>query len=73
MIEPNIIFEDNHIIVVIKPQNVSVQADDSGDEDLLTAIKNYIKVRDKKPGNVYVGLVHRLDRPTGGVPLTTQR
>lgn len=67
MIEPNIIFEDNHIIVVIKPQNVSVQADDSGDEDLLTAIKNYIKVRDNKPGNVYVGLVHRLDRPTGGV------
>ena len=67
MLEPNIIYEDNHVMVVIKPQNISVQADDSGDEDLLNIIKNYIKVRDNKPGNVYVGLVHRLDRPTGGV------
>lgn len=67
MLEPNIIYEDNHIIVVIKPQNVSVQADDSKDEDLLNAIKNFIKIRDNKPGNVFVGLVHRLDRPTGGV------
>ena len=67
MIEPKIIYEDNHIIVVIKPYNIPVQADKSGDLDMLTIIKNYIKQRDNKPGNVYLGLVHRLDRPTGGV------
>ncbi len=66
-IEPKIIYEDNHIIVVIKPQNISVQADDSKDMDMLTIIKDFIKERDNKPGNVYLGLVHRLDRPTGGV------
>lgn len=67
MIEPRIIYEDNHIIVVIKPQNISVQADSSKDVDMLTIIKDYIKQRDKKLGNVFLGLVHRLDRPTGGV------
>ena len=67
MIEPNIVYEDNHIIVVIKPYNVAVQEDESKDEDMLTIIKNFIKQRDNKPGNVYLGLVHRLDRPTGGV------
>ena len=67
MIEPKIIYEDNHIIVVIKPHNIAVQADESGDEDMLTIIKNFIKVRDNKAGNVFLGLVHRLDRPTGGV------
>lgn len=66
-IEPKIIYEDNHLIVVIKPHNISVQADDSKDIDMLTIIKNFIKERDKKPGNVFLGLVHRLDRPTGGV------
>lgn len=66
-IEPKIIYEDNHIIVVIKPQNVSVQEDESKDLDMLTIIKNFIKERDNKPGNVFLGLVHRLDRPTGGV------
>lgn len=67
MIEPNIIYEDNHIIVVIKPHNISVQEDESKDPDMLTIIKEFIKVRDNKPGNVFLGLVHRLDRPTGGV------
>lgn len=67
MIEPKIIYEDNHIIVVIKPHNISVQEDESKDPDMLTIIKEFIKVRDKKPGNVFLGLVHRLDRPTGGV------
>ncbi|MBQ8615442.1 MAG: RNA pseudouridine synthase [Clostridia bacterium] len=67
MIEPKIIYEDNHIIVVIKPHNISVQEDESKDPDMLTIIKNFIKERDKKPGNVFLGLVHRLDRPTGGV------
>ena len=64
---PNIIYEDNHIIVVIKPQNIASQGDDSGDTDLLTEIKQYLKEKYNKPGNVFVGLVHRLDRPTGGV------
>ena len=67
MIEPKIVYEDNHVIVVIKPHNVSVQEDDSKDPDMLTIIKEYLKKRDNKPGNVFLGLVHRLDRPTGGV------
>lgn len=62
-----IIYEDNHLLVVEKPINIPVQADDSKDLDFLTMLKNYIKIRDKKPGNVYLGLVHRLDRPVGGV------
>lgn len=66
-IEPKIVYEDNHIIVVIKPHNISVQEDDSKDLDMLTLIKNFIKERDNKTGNVFLGLVHRLDRPTGGV------
>lgn len=65
--EPSIIYEDNHLLVVIKPVNISVQADDSKDKDLLTYLKEYLKERDNKPGNVFLGLVHRLDRPTGGV------
>ena len=62
-----ILYEDNHIIVVLKPQNVPSQGDDSKDMDLLSMVKEYIRVTYHKPGNVYVGLVHRLDRPTGGV------
>lgn len=67
MLEPNIIYEDNHVIVVIKPHNISVQEDESKDPDMLTIIKEFLKKRDNKPGNVFLGLVHRLDRPTGGV------
>ena len=63
----NVLYEDNHIIVVEKPVNVLVQADDTKDIDLLTMIKDYIKEKYNKPGNVYLGLVHRLDRPVGGV------
>ena len=62
-----ILYEDNHIIVVQKPQNVLSQGDETGDKSLLDAIKEYIKEKYNKPGNVYVGLVHRLDRPTGGI------
>lgn len=62
-----ILYEDNHIIVVHKPQGIPSQADSSGDKDMLTMVKEYIKETYQKPGNVFVGLVHRLDRPTGGV------
>lgn len=62
-----ILFEDNHLLVVNKPINVPVQEDSSKDEDLLTILKNYLKEKYDKPGNVYLGLVHRLDRPVGGV------
>lgn len=67
MFEPDIIYEDNHLLVVIKPTGISVQADESEDLDLLSNLKAYIKQRDNKPSNVFLGLVHRLDRPTGGV------
>lgn len=67
MIKLNILYEDNHIIVVEKPFNVLSQADNTGDIDMLTLIKKYIKEKYNKPGNVYLGLVHRLDRPVGGV------
>ena len=63
----NILYEDNHIIVVEKPFNILSQADNTGDKDMLTIIKEYIKEKYNKPGNVYLGLVHRLDRPVGGV------
>ncbi|MBR0473565.1 MAG: RluA family pseudouridine synthase [Erysipelotrichaceae bacterium] len=63
----NIIYEDNHLLVVEKPVNIPVQADDSNDPDLLTMLKDYLKEKYDKPGNVYLGLVHRLDRPVGGV------
>lgn len=62
-----ILYEDNHVIVVVKPINVPVQLDDSKDVDLLTMIKNYLKEKYNKPGNVYLGLIHRLDRPVGGI------
>ena len=62
-----VIYEDNHIIVVQKIPNVPSQSDKTGDIDMLTLVKNYIKEKYQKPGNVYLGLVHRLDRPVGGV------
>lgn len=67
MKELKIIFEDNHIIVVEKKPNIPSQADKTEDVDMLTLIKKYIKEKYQKPGNVYLGLVHRLDRPVGGV------
>ena len=63
----NILYEDNHLLVVEKPVNIPVQADSSGDMDLLRALKAYIRQAYNKPGEAYLGLVHRLDRPVGGV------
>lgn len=62
-----ILFEDNHIIVVEKTPNIPSQSDKTGDIDMLTLVKQYIKEKYNKPGNVYLGLVHRLDRPVGGI------
>lgn len=62
-----VIYEDNHIIVVEKPVNIPSQGDKTGDKDMLTYIKKYLKEKYNKSGNVYLGLVHRLDRPVGGV------
>jgi len=61
-----ILFEDNHLLLVEKPVNVPVQEDSSGERDLLTMLKDDLKIRYEKPGNVYLGLVHRLDQPVGG-------
>ena len=65
--EITILYEDNHLLVAEKPANLPTQADSSGDEDLLSLLKTYIGNKYQKPGNVYMGLVHRLDRPVGGV------
>ena len=61
-----ILYEDNHLLAVEKPANMPVQGDSSGDDDLLTLLKGYIRDKYNKPGDVYLGLVHRLDRPVGG-------
>ncbi|WP_127534173.1 RluA family pseudouridine synthase [Paenibacillus kobensis] len=64
-----VLFEDNHLLVVVKPPGIPSQEDDSGDPDMLTLLKEDLKVRHNKPGNVFLGLVHRLDRPVGGAML----
>ena len=63
----DVLYEDNHLLVAVKPPNLPAQADRSGDDDLLSILKRYIGNKYQKPGNVYLGLVHRLDRPVGGV------
>ena len=63
----NVLYEDNHLLAVEKPYGVPSQADETGDADMLSLCKAYIKEKYQKPGEVYLGLVHRLDRPTGGV------
>ena len=63
----DVLYEDNHIIVVVKPVNIPSQGDKTGDIDMLSIIKDYLIKKYNKPGDAYLGLVHRLDRPTGGV------
>ena len=62
-----VIYEDNHLLVVEKPVNILSQGDDTNDKDMVNLLKDYVKNKYNKPGNVYIGLVHRLDRPVGGV------
>lgn len=62
-----VIYEDNHLLVVEKPVNILSQGDDTNDKDMVNLLKNYVKEKYNKPGNVFIGLVHRLDRPVGGV------
>ncbi len=62
-----IVYEDNHLLVVNKPPNVPSQPDSSGDNDMLSAGREYIREKYHKPGNVFLGLIHRLDRPTSGL------
>lgn len=64
-----VLYEDNHVIAVNKPHGMLTQGDDTGDANLLDEAKAFIKTRDAKPGNVFLGLLHRLDRPVGGVVL----
>ena len=64
-----VLYEDNHLIAVQKPHGMLVQGDDTGDPNLLDEVRKFIKERDQKPGNVFIGLLHRLDRPVGGVVL----
>ena len=63
----NVLYEDNHVIVVEKPVNIPSQGDKTGDVDMLSIVKHYLKEKYQKPGEVYLGLIHRLDRPVGGV------
>ena len=63
----NVLYEDNHIIVVVKPYNVLSQGDNTGDISIMDMIKDYLKEKYQKPGRVFLGLVHRLDRPVGGI------
>jgi 23S rRNA pseudouridine1911/1915/1917 synthase len=67
LVHINVLYEDNHLLIVEKPVNIAVQEDASKDMDLLNILKSYIKEKYNKPGDVYLGLVHRLDRPVGGV------
>ena len=67
-----VLYEDNHLIIVNKPPRIPVQGDKTGDETLLDIIKAYIKKKYNKPGNVYLGLPHRIDRPTSGIVILSK-
>lgn len=63
----DVIYEDNHLLVVKKPINILSQGDNTNDLDMVNLLKKYLKEKYNKPGNVFVGLIHRLDRPVGGI------
>lgn len=65
--KPQILYEDNHLLIVNKKPGELVQGDETGDVPLVDSLKEFLKKRDNKPGNVYLGLVHRIDRPTSGI------
>ena len=67
MIYPPVLFEDNHVLVAVKPPRMLTQGDKTGDTDLLSVLKAYVKEKYDKPGDAYLGLVHRMDRPVGGL------
>ena len=67
LLRMNVVYEDNHIIIVNKKSGEIVQGDKTGDEPLSETVKAYIKEKYQKPGNVFIGVVHRLDRPVGGL------
>jgi 23S rRNA pseudouridine1911/1915/1917 synthase len=67
--EINVLYEDNHLIAVEKPAGVLAQGDETGDESLMDGVKKYLREKYKKPGNVFLGLLHRLDRPVSGIIL----
>ena len=67
MNELEILYEDNHVLVAVKPAGILSQSDITGDSDMLSLLKKYVKIKYQKPGDVYLGLVHRLDRGVGGV------
>lgn len=67
--DPFIIYEDNHILILEKPAGLLSQGDHTGDENLFDLLKEYLKIKYEKPGNVYLGSIHRLDRPVGGIML----
>ena len=67
LLKLNIVYEDNHLLVVEKPSNIPVQEDSSKDIDMLTLLKDYRKTNENKPGEAFIGLVHRLDRPVSGI------
>lgn len=67
IMQPKILFEDNHLLVVVKPQGIPVQKAESSNDDFQSILKDYLKKKYMKPGNVFLGIVHRLDQPVGGV------
>lgn len=69
MLDLEILYEDNHVMAIIKPHGMPVQKDASGDKSLIDFVKDHIKKRDNKPGNVFISAVHRIDRPAGGIVL----
>ena len=68
----NIVFEDNHLIIVNKPPGLLVQGDKTGDKSLIDLVKEYLKIQYSKKGNVFLGLVNRIDRPTSGIVILTK-